>query len=74
MDEHRTEDMVSKLNRLTKGVVTYPAVGKPFVIRLAGVTHWRGCVWINQTQTIYTGNYPDPDAANDAARKMLGEL
>jgi len=64
---------MSKLNRLIKRVVTYPAVGQPFVIKLGGVIYWRGCVWLNQTQTIYTGNYADPDAANEAAKKMIGE-
>ncbi len=60
---------MSKINRLTKGVTQYPAVGSPCPTQVYDIetrknkTYWLGHVWTSET----TGQYLRPRATTQEA-------
>lgn len=65
---------MSKMARLLSNTVTYPAVGKPRVVKIGGQIYWSGGVWASKTQIFYTPPVMTPDEANDEAKKLMIEM
>jgi len=65
---------MSKIQKLLKGVTTYPAIGSPRVVRIGNKAFWSGGVWASQTQIFYTPPVMTPDEANDEAKKLMNEM